>query len=170
MKNCKRAPLYQRFWRYVEPQEYGCWLWKGAVNDYGYGVIGRGGRGSGNIKAHRLSYELATGIRLRRDQLVCHRCDTPRCVNPDHLFVGTYRDNSHDCWRKGRASPPPRLIGSKNFSAKLNEAMIPEVFLLHSLGLNTYQLADVFGISRSAVSAVLKRKTWRHVHVTHHIR
>ena len=164
----KRAPLDQRFWRYVQPSGEGCWHWQGAVNEQGYGVIGRAGRGTGNVKAHRLAYEIATGLRLRRDQLVCHHCDNPRCVNPAHLFIGTHRDNSHDCWSKGRASPPPRLQGSKNRSAKLDEGLIPEVFRLRSLGLTTYQIADVFGIGRSAICDVLKRKTWRHVHVAHH--
>ncbi len=164
----KRAPIDQRFWRYVQPAGDGCWHWQGAVNESGYGVIGRAGRGKGQVKAHRLSYEIATGVHLRQDQLVCHHCDNPRCVNPAHLFIGTHRDNSHDCWSKGRASPPPRRQGSKNRSAKLDEGLIPEVFRLRSLGLTTYQIADVFGIGRSAICDVLKRKTWRHVHVAHH--
>lgn len=169
MSTRKHAPLNQRFWRYVQPSGEGCWHWQGAVNDRGYGVIGRAGRGTGLVKAHRLAYEIATGLPLRRDQLVCHHCDNPRCVNPDHLFVGTHRDNTQDCWRKGRASPPPRLLGSKNPRAKLRESVIPEVFRLRALGLTTYQIADVFGISRTAISAILKRKTWRHVHVAHRV-
>ena len=111
--------------------------------------------------------EIATGLHLRRDQLVCHHCDNPRCVNPDHLFVGTPRDNWNDMHRKGRASPPPLIRGSAHPKAKLNEGLIPEVFRLRSLGLTTYQIADVFGIGRTSVCAVLNRKTWRHVHATH---
>lgn len=167
MRTRKRAPLDQRFWRYVQPSGEGCWHWQGAVNEHGYGVIGRAGRGTGLVKAHRLAYEIATGRQLRRDQLVCHHCDNPRCVNPDHLFVGTHRDNWNDMHRKGRGSPPPQLLGSKNPSAKLSEGRIPEVFRLRALGLTTHQIADVFGISRTSVCAVLNRKTWRHVHATH---
>lgn len=164
----QHAPLDQRFWRYVQPVSVGCWEWQGTTNEYGYGVIGRGARGTGLVKAHRLAYEIARGSQLRRDQLVCHHCDNPRCVNPDHLFVGTHRDNSDDKWRKGRGSPPPLLLGSQNPSAKLTEGLIPEVFRLRRLGLTTYQIADVFDISRNAICCVLNRKTWRHVNVTHH--
>ena len=164
----RRAPLDQRFWRYVQPASDGCWHWQGAVNEHGYGVIGRAGRGTGLVKAHRLSYEIATGLRLRRDQLVCHHCDNPRCVNPAHLFVGTPRDNVIDMWRKGRGFLPPRLPGSRNPSAKLDERRIHEVFRLRHQGLTTYEIADVFAMSKTAICAVLNRKTWRHVHVPHH--
>lgn len=164
----KHAPLQQRFWRYVQPQESGCWHWQGALNEHGYGVIGRGARGTGLVKAHRLAFEIASGQHLRRDQLVCHHCDNPACVNPAHLFVGTHRDNTQDCWRKGRGSQPPVHLGSKNHSAKLHEGLIAQVFGLRAQGLTTYQLADVFSVSRTAICAVLNRKTWRHVHVAHH--
>jgi len=85
----------------------GCWLWSGKLFNKGYGRICRlavskwcGGR-TRNVLAHRASYrafrgEIADGL------LVCHKCDVPACVNPDHLFVGTVLDNTTDSIRKGR--------------------------------------------------------------------
>lgn len=88
----------------------GCWLWSGNVNSNGYGVIGVGSRtdGSrGNELTHRLSYKLNTGeIPVRK--MVCHRCDNPSCVNPDHLFLGTQSDNMKDCKSKGRSRGAPK--------------------------------------------------------------
>ncbi len=87
-----------------------CWVWIGTTRPDGYGVVRFGGR---QTLAHRVAKTLLGGASVPDDAVVCHRCDNPRCVNPDHLFVGTMRDNIHDAWRKGRMRPrgkaqPPR--------------------------------------------------------------
>ena len=69
MRTRKRAPLDQRFWRYVQPSGEGCWHWQGAVNEHGYGVIGRAGRGTGLVKAHRMSAHHSSAIILKRNML-----------------------------------------------------------------------------------------------------
>ena len=85
---------------YTEINESGCWLWRGTVNHKGYGITYYRGRGQNCV--HRLMYMVTHGVELAREQFVCHTCDTPRCVNPVHLWVGTTTDNQRDRKAKGR--------------------------------------------------------------------
>lgn len=78
-----------------------CWEWQGTTNGSGYGTIGLGSRAQGKGYAHRIVFERAFGP-IPEGQHVCHRCDNPKCVNPEHLFLGTRSDNMRDCWNKGR--------------------------------------------------------------------
>ena len=95
------APVEERYWRYCRPSEYGCWDWVGARDTFGYGVIGRGGRGRGHTGAHRVSWQIHRGP-IPPGMYVLHRCDNPPCSNPAHLFLGTHRDNVADMVAKGR--------------------------------------------------------------------
>lgn len=91
-----------RFWSKVskEPNEKGCWIWTGELGIKGYGIATvRGFR----VAAHRLSYLIHNGS-LDPDLMVCHNCDNPPCVNPEHLFQGTNSDNVRDCVNKKRHS------------------------------------------------------------------
>lgn len=84
---------------YMPEPNTGCWLWAKACKDNGYGMtyLNRSA-----ITAHRCSWILNRGP-IPIGMCVCHKCDTPACVNPDHLFLGTNRDNINDCQRKGRS-------------------------------------------------------------------
>ncbi len=97
------TPLRDRFEAsYIPEPNSGCFLWvKATTGVYGHGVMGRGRRGTGLILAHRAAWELYRGP-IPPGLLVCHRCDVPCCVNPDHLFLGTYADNNRDMVTKGR--------------------------------------------------------------------
>jgi hypothetical protein len=98
--------LPRRFWEKVSPEpNSGCWLWAGSANEHGYGELWFGQR---NERAHRLSYEYLVAD-LPSAWLVCHRCDNPACVNPEHLFVGTHKQNTADMIAKGRHVPAPRV-------------------------------------------------------------
>lgn len=91
----------ERFWNRVD-RSGDCWVWTGEVNNHGYGrfALWHDGKRS-RIFAHRLSLALH-GASLRKGDVVMHHCDNPPCVNPDHLAIGTQRDNIHDCMAKGR--------------------------------------------------------------------
>ncbi len=87
----------ERFWSLVEKTD-DCWIWRGSTNERGYGCF----KLLGEQIASRVSFVIAHG-HLRKGLLVCHRCDNPGCVRPDHLFAGTHRDNADDMVRKGRS-------------------------------------------------------------------
>jgi hypothetical protein len=91
-------PVSERFWPKVAKSD-GCWEWRGAKT-LGYGRINVGRR---SILAHRVSYEMANGP-IADGLVVCHRCDNPSCVRPDHLFLGTLGDNNADMFAKGRGT------------------------------------------------------------------
>lgn len=100
--------IFQRMMAKVEPvPECGCWLFTGAWDGGGYGQVSTR-KGEAPAKAHRVAYEAAHGP-VPEGLHVCHRCDTPACVNPGHLFAGTRRDNMLDCSTKGRLSPASML-------------------------------------------------------------
>lgn len=104
------TPLHVTFWNNVEVLEgNNCWIWQGSLDAYGYGKISSGGRShKRDIRAHRLSYEMRFGL-IKDGNVICHTCDNPSCVNPNHLFEGTQKDNVRDMVRKGRMSEISKL-------------------------------------------------------------
>lgn len=100
MKNTL-TPIADRLWAKVEKTDT-CWIWTGSKSgSYHHGEIGLGRRTDGKAKAHRVSYELAYG-KIQDGLQVLHKCDNGLCVRPDHLFLGTQKDNMIDCSAKGR--------------------------------------------------------------------
>jgi hypothetical protein len=95
------------FWNKVNKTS-GCWIWTAANKD-GYG------RYSNSGYAHRISWEMHFG-KIPAGMFVCHKCDNPPCVNPDHLFLGTNQDNVNDMRAKGRGSKPPPMGGWNKFT------------------------------------------------------
>lgn len=89
----------RRLLKHYRPAPSGCWEWIGGRDPYGYGKIKIKGH---NLGAHRIAMAVWRGFELGSALKVLHRCDNPRCINPDHLFLGTQSDNLNDCVRKGR--------------------------------------------------------------------
>lgn len=94
----RRIPLKERFWSNVEKFDEGCWEWTAAKNNEGYGLTSHNGQLQ---LTHRLSWEMHYGP-VPDGLFVCHHCDNPLCVRPEHLFTGTNGDNMKDMYKKGR--------------------------------------------------------------------
>lgn len=156
--------IRDRFWSYVRKGP-GCWLWLRGTFDNGYGQFRVGPR---KMRTHRVSYLLSCG-QIPAGLRVCHTCDTPLCVNPDHLWLGTDADNVHDCQAKGRgrsAAPAEisaRTRGELNHFSILSEKDVRTIRRLHGPGKSYKALASEFGVASSTIAAIIRRETWRHI-------
>lgn len=146
-----------RFWDHVCPEpNTGCWLWTGCSFHYGHGAFSVAGK---NLKAHRVSWFICTG-NDPLDLCVCHKCDTPACVNPDHLFLGTQRDNTHDMFAKGRANIP---YGDHHPNAKLTSDRVVEIRRRLAAGETHEKISASFNVTKGLISQIHRRKIWNHV-------
>jgi len=159
----KSRPIVQRFWDKVIVIEGACWKWCGTKNPDGYGQIHVHRRLEGFrtvLLAHRVSWEIHKGP-IPPGLFVCHRCDNPECANPEHLFLGTNRDNMIDCSIKGRQNGAAKsLPGSKNGSAILSEDIVREI--RKSKETPTI-LGNRYGVTRGLIWRIRTRKAWKHV-------
>lgn len=135
---------------YQPVTESGCWLWMGRTSG-GYGVAPLGARGVKKY-AHRLFYEIHNGP-IEDGMVICHKCDTPSCVNPDHLFLGTVQDNNNDRKKKGR------YLGAWNGRALVTEQEVREIRDLRGV-MSQATIAKHYGISQPTVSAICRKETW----------
>jgi transcriptional regulator with PAS, ATPase and Fis domain len=142
------------------PDGRGCTNWTGSIFvRTGYGKISVGGVQS--FLAHRLSYAIRHGAESISGLDVLHKCDNPRCVNPDHLMAGTHTDNMRDCIQKGRGN---RQKGEDAHKSKLREFEVLEIRESYSSGgVSIKRLADEYGVHKSTVFEIIKRKIWRHI-------
>lgn len=154
------ASFSERFWRYVEKRaDDECWPWDGHKTPNGYGRIQTGGKGSPHESAHRVSYELHHGP-IPEGLVIMHSCDNPACVNPAHLSVGTYKDNTQDMIRKGRkrgTSP----IGERSGKARLTEEAVR--FIRANPTMTHVALARHLGVGTSTIRGVRIGRVWSHV-------
>ena len=130
----------------IEPN--GCWLWQRHKARRGYGRLWDGE----DVAAHRIAFKLFVGP-IPDGMLICHRCDTPGCVNPEHLFVGTTADNVADMDRKGR-----RATGESHPSVRLTTEKVHQIRQSSELGVI---LAAKLGVHKSAIYAVRQGRSWK---------
>jgi hypothetical protein len=157
--------------RYIEDRVMivpwsGCWLWERSLTTTRYGVgtvpIPFRAERTPTMLMHRLAYEAFVGPIPEHDSFhgmcVCHKCDVPECVNPDHLFLGVHRENMHDRDAKGRGNR-----GARNGMAKLSPEDVRQIYERAHAGERQRVIAADYGIGERAVSKIKTGIRWRHV-------
>lgn len=134
----------------------GCWEWAQTKFANGYGAVCYGGR---VLQAHRVSYVLEHGS-VETSKFVCHKCDNPACVRPDHLFLGTQKQNMADMLTKGRGNV---RHGEYSGSAKLNDGKVRFARIAHQCGMTYTRIGQIFGVSYKTIEQAVKRQRWAHV-------
>lgn len=150
------------FWSKVSINIHGCWEWQAGTLPFGYGktqMTRKRGYDPLQFVAHRFAYF----VYYREEAgklLVCHHCDNPPCVNPLHLFLGTYQDNNQDRMRKGRGNHPK---GAVHCNAFLTECDVLEIRNLRLSGMSFRRIGALFNIKYQHVQNIVKRRAWKHV-------
>jgi hypothetical protein len=153
----------ERFNRKFTKVETGCWQWTaGKFREAGYGMFSgiRGRQGLRNkrtMSAHRASWMIHTGQPIPPGMLICHHCDNRLCVNPAHLYLGTYMDNNRDTVKRNRAN---RNKGSQCSWAKMTEGQVLEILRSEYGPGQNKALAQKFGVSQSQISHIRSGKRW----------
>ncbi len=148
-RHYKRTPSRVRFMRKVNKTK-DCWLWTGALDKDGYGVFAT----ELTNKAHRASYYMFNGP-IPKNLCVCHKCDTPSCVNPKHLWLGTNRENSQDMLSKNRY---------KITNATLTENQVIAIRKEYRLNkTSTYKIARKYNVSQATIFRIISNKAWKNI-------
>ncbi|MDL4862069.1 HNH endonuclease [Halomonas elongata] len=137
----------------------GCWEWTDALSSRG--GYGRLKVGRVAVRAHRASHLIHKGP-IPEGLVVCHTCDNPACVNPDHLWLGTHMDNTQDMMTKGRGKYPGHQ-GEINPSAVLTRRKVEEIIQRITEGQTNKRIAIEFGVSHATVSLIRRGKIWTDV-------
>ncbi len=148
--------IEDRLTNYIDKTDT-CWNWIGYKNDHGYGLISIG-RGK-QTRAHRFMYERYKGT-IPKDMKVLHSCDNPACVNPEHLSIGTQKDNVKDMMNRGRGGYKS-FHGESHHMSKLTDEKVKQIRdLWDKGGVYQSQLAKQFGVSQQVISKVVNYKAW----------
>lgn len=148
----KPQPILERLMSKIRYTE-SCWIWEGTKYK-GYGCIQIKGK---HCRPHRLLFEHFKG-EIPKGMSLCHFCDNPSCVNPDHLWIGTTQDNSNDMIKKGRS-----LKGTKNHKCIIDDDKALYIRFLCDNGYSVLSISKYFDISRGAIYAIKYRKNWKHL-------
>jgi hypothetical protein len=142
--------------RLSAPTETGCVLWLGGKDRHGYGWFWPEGKQRPKVSVHRWMYQVFVGP-IGPRLCVLHECDTPACVSPSHLRLGTHRENSRDMVMRGRS---PR--GERHGRVKLTERQVLEIRSRGQMDTTSRAaLAREFGVTKDNIAAILSRRSWR---------
>ena len=159
----KFSPLKERLLQATTIDGNGCWICSigvgvGISNRYGQVMIGGGTRIS--MPNHRAAWVVYRGP-IPKGMCVLHTCDTPSCINPSHLFLGSQADNVRDMIAKGRS---PDRKGEKGSAAYLTAEQVLEIRFLWDAGLHTQrQISERCGVNVSNVKSIIYRHSWKHI-------
>lgn len=144
----------KRFWSKVaiKDNKEVCWEWQRGKNIGGYGNFDLRGK---TFVSHRIAFFMENGIDPK-DLCVCHKCDNPACVNPNHLFLGTDKDNVHDMHKKGRFG---LRRGEGTHNSKLKDFQVKEILEKHKNGQSVPSLCKEYNVSSAIVHSILRRVT-----------
>lgn len=153
-----KQPLIDRFKsKMSKPNNNGCILWNGAKR-IGYGCITICNKGKYKLhSAHRISYELFIG-KITKNKIVCHKCDNKLCVNPNHLFIGTHKQNTQDMINKKRHS-----YGEKQGSSKLKTKEVIKIKKMLKKGIYQRIIAEKFNVCKSTIYTIKNNINWKHI-------
>ena len=153
LKRSTSPHIEDRLWPRVDRSGDGCWEWQAYRSRAGYGTFTY----MGEVRlAHRIAWMLTHGP-IPEGMEVCHSCDNPACCRPDHLFLGTHRENMHDCLNKGRFHRGERTGG-----ARLTEDDVRVIRTLYPQ-MNYTDIGKRYGVTIGTIKAIIVGKTWRHV-------
>lgn len=151
----KHETFLYRVYKKVRPTITGCFEFYGCLNEDGYGRINKNGK---LVFVHREIWKEFNGD-IPDGMCVCHRCDNPCCINHNHLFLGTHKQNMEDKARKGRIN----VSGTKNPSAKLCDVDVLEIKSRICKGDICYEIAREYGVTGEAILAIKNGRTWKHI-------
>ena len=129
-----------------------CWIWQKSCFHDGYGQTSLLGK---KMRAHRLSYFLFMGVDPGK-LYVCHHCDNPKCINPDHMFLGTYEENMQDCKNKNRM-----VKGERQVRSKLKQSQIIEIKEMVRNGIYQKDIAKIYGVTQANISCIMRQISWK---------
>lgn len=133
----------------------GCWNFDGPLDQGGYGKVSLK---DASYRAHRLMAHITIKPLMSEDQLVAHKCDNPRCINPEHLFITTALGNMQDRDRKGRG-----FCGERVQWAKLKESDVRRIREKYEQGDSLSVIARDYPVTAGCIQAIVARRTWRHI-------
>lgn len=154
----KLDQLRIKFESHIQILPNGCWYWLGNKNRMGYGRIGYCGQ---VYLAHRVALFLYGDFDLFSPLEACHRCDNPPCVNPDHLFEGTHKENMSQSFKRGRSKLAPKYYGEANKLAKFTNEQAAGIRSLYQTGDFTQrELAKEFGVCQATIRDIVNKRSY----------